>query len=236
MEKEALPVVVHTHVGSMHRFGCFPIDAPGGYAELLPDLATLFRSSRHQGQTRFPGTVVLLHGICQLTGELQIVFAVNGNAVLSGHTPKLFGAFYRVTPRFAFGNFGKDLHEIPPVIGVARGPGSNRSTQISGNNDVRVGPADPFLRPLAERVYPAGSHDTVAAAQAHFAVTALRLLSLETIPCGLDSVVLRLGQHRPAVFGYRLRLEFFSGAYHCSLLSSLCLSRGELKLGLLGSS
>ena len=76
------------------------------------------------------------------------------------------------------------------------------------DDDVGIGPADPFLRTFAEGIHTAGPHHAVAAAQPHVAVSALGQLGLVPVPNGLDLIGLCLVEHQPTVFGDGLLIVF----------------------------
>ena len=201
VKQQALPAVVHAHVGAVHHLRGLAVDPTGHDPRLPPEFPALGRRPGNQGELLFARPEIAHHGVGQGACDLQRRLPVGFDPVLRGHPPELFFVGDAVPRGPACGHLGQHLHQVPAVVGMGRRARGHHPPQVSGDDDIGVGAADPLLGAFPEGVHPAGPHVADAAAQPHFTVSALGRLSLVAVPHGFDPVLLGLFQHQPSVLG-----------------------------------
>ncbi len=171
----------------------------GVNAEFVPEFLALLGESPQKAEAFLAAAEVLQHRVGEVAGD------VVDRAVLGLDTPfgrqrqQLVFAADLVAGGVARRQGGEHLEDVTTVVRVCRGPRGDGPAEVARDDDVRVGAADAFLRPLAERVDAARAHRAVAAADAHRAIAALRLLGGEAIPYGLDAFLAGPRQHLAGV-------------------------------------
>jgi hypothetical protein len=76
---------------------------------------------------------------------------------------------------------------VSRVIGVGGCPGGNAAQEIAGNDYVSISSADALAGAFPKRIYAAGAHVAVSAAQPQLSKAALRLLFFKAIPGSLQT-------------------------------------------------
>jgi hypothetical protein len=163
LQQQALPVVVHPHVGAVHHFRGFAVDAPGCQIELLPHRPPFFGCAGHHLDGLLTHAVVFHHRIGQLPGDAPGALSVGDDTVLLGQAPEFGFIADFVADGRPVGYAGQHLHQITAVVGVRGGTGGNHAAQVAGHDNVGIGAAHTGLRPFAEGVHPARPHDADAA-------------------------------------------------------------------------
>ena len=118
LQQEALPVIVHAHVGAVHHFRGFPVNAPRRDADLVPELPALFRGPLEQGYLLLAHAVIFHHGPGQFPGQGQGILSLRVDTIFHGHPSKLSLIPDAVARRLPLGHAGQHLHQIPAVVGM----------------------------------------------------------------------------------------------------------------------
>ena len=203
MEQQVDVIVVHAHCGPVHALHYLPVNSPGFYAQILPDLLALGRSAADElywalllselchygiGQVNLSGYTILLHQSCQFGLVLDLIGWC-----------------------FALGHQLEGVGHIPSMVRVCRGPGGNGSQKVTGNDDVCSCTTYAFCSRLAEGIDATWAHVAVATAQAKFSEAALGLLLVETIPRRLKA---RLGCYSQHLLACRVYGSIFDVLDH----------------------
>ena len=180
-------IVVHAHCGPVHALHYLPVNSPGFYAQILPDLLALGRSAADELYW-----ALLLSELCHYgVGQVNL----SGYAILLHQTVQFGLVLDLIGWCFAFRHELEGVGHIPCVVRVSRSPGSNGSQKVTGNDDVCRSTTYAFCGRLAEGIDAAGAHVAVATAQAKFSKAALGLLLVETIPGRLKTCLVCNSQH-----------------------------------------
>ena len=159
-------IVVDAHVGAVEHLHALAVDTAGHDAQAVPALPARVRGPIREADRFLAGAEVLEHRVGDVTGDL-VGRAVRGlDAEFPGQRHQLGLVPEFVAAGSALGQFREDLQHVPAVIRVRGGARRDRPSEIAGDDDIRVGAADAFLRAFPERIDTARSHRAVAAAHA----------------------------------------------------------------------
>ncbi len=186
-------------MGAVQCFNVFTVDAARVGMGFLPDLLARLGSAASQGQFFTAHAVIFHHLPGQLGGDLLHALSIGCQAIFGCQPVKLIRVADGVDVRFALADPLQGFQDIAPVIGVSGSPGGDHARQVTGHDDIRVCAANAFLRPVAKRVDPAGSHGADAATGAQVAVAALRFLLCQPVPNGFDTLPVGNLQHSPGI-------------------------------------
>ena len=196
VEDEVDGIVVHAYVGTVHRFHDLTVHTTRVHAQLLPQFDAFGRRAPGEADGPFLVAKLGIHCPCQIQGDLLRDTPLGRNLVFGRQGVQFRLVLDLITSGFAFCRQQQSVGNVPAVVRVGCGAGRDHAQQAAGDDGIGRGPTDSLGRTcIAKRIDAAGTHGTMAAAEAQLTVAALGFLCLESLPGRLISLPVRNAQH-----------------------------------------
>ena len=210
-------IIIAAHVGAVHHFGNFAVNAARSDVELFPQLAALGRNTREKIDRLAPAAKIAVAGIHHIGGHIKGIAPFCCHAQLGSNTPQFGLVPNLVAGGAAFHYCLQSLDHITSVIGVPSRAASDKTAKVAGHNHIGVcatHAARKFSTRFGLGTDAARPHDAVAAGGAKLAKTAMRRLLIQSVPGCFYAICSGLCQHTFGIIPYGHVVDVALLAFH----------------------